>query len=48
MCEILQRHLNEKTPYFEPIKFEIMNDGPILARFAYKTSYPIPIITTFT
>lgn len=39
MCDLLQAHLNEKKPYLEPVKCELMNhDGTILARFAYKTS----------
>lgn len=35
--QILQKHLDEDRPYLEPLKCEIMPDGTILARFAYKT-----------
>ncbi len=37
MCEILHVHLVEQEPCLEPVKCELMSDGTILARFAYKT-----------
>lgn len=35
---VIQEHLDEDKPYLEPLKCEIMGDGTILARFAYKTT----------
>jgi hypothetical protein len=37
MCTILHTHLKEERPSLEPIQCELMSDGTILARFAYKT-----------
>jgi hypothetical protein len=38
MCDILHSHLQEQKPYLVPVKFELMNDGTILARFSYQTT----------
>ncbi len=37
MCDTLQKHLDDEKPFLLPLKCEIMPDGTILARFAYKT-----------
>lgn len=37
MVDTLHEHLQNKMPYLEPVGFEIMNDGTILARFLCKT-----------
>ncbi len=37
LCDVLQAHLEEEKPSLTPIKFEIMSDGTILARFSYNT-----------
>lgn len=37
ICENLHMHLNEQQPSLEPARFEIMDDGTILARYEYRT-----------
>ncbi len=49
LCEVLKRHAQQK-PYLSPMQCELMPDGTILARFAYKTQVEdaTPLLTLAT